>query len=723
MANDDKVPHPATGDALWRDPSIPFEQRADALIARMSLEEKISQMQNSSPAIDRLGIPAYDWWNECLHGVAWAGIATVFPQAIALAATWNTNLVHSVAVAISDEARAKHHDAIRRDDRSRFKGLTFWSPNINIFRDPRWGRGQETYGEDPYLTSEIGIAFVKGLQGQHPKYLKVAACAKHYAVHSGPEPTRHEFNAVVDERDLHETYLPAFEALVKQAKVEAVMGAYNRTNGQPCCAHERLLGEILYGQWNFQGHVVSDCGAIEDIYKHHRYVNTPEEAAAIAVKAGCDLNCGQTYKHLRQAIAQGLIDEESINRSLKRLIMTRLRLGMFDPPQEVPFTKIPIDVVDCAAHRELARQAVRESIVLLKNQGNLLPLSRSLKRIAVIGPTANDVEVLLGNYNGTPSKAITPYEGIRQAVAGKGEVMFAAGCEITGNSDKGFAQALAIAEKADVIIAVMGLSARLEGEEGAAKDSDAGGDRRDITLPGRQEELLKILHATGKPIVLVLTGGSALAIPWAKQNIPAIIMSWYGGEEAGTALAEVIFGDYCPAGRLPVTFYRSIDQLPPFEDYRMRGRTYRYFTGEPLWPFGFGLSYTKFQYSNLKLSAETIKPGENLTVSATVKNVGNRTGDEVVQLYISDIEATYSHPIRSLAGFKRIRLAAGESQTISFTITPKQMCIFDDAGDGIIEPGEFRISIGGGQPIAQTGKGGFVSGKLIVSGKPTIIKT
>ena len=707
---------------IWLDTTLPFEERADDLISRMTLEERVSQMVHESAEIERLGIPSYDWWSECLHGVAGAGIATVFPQAIGLAATWNTDLMALVATVISDEARAKHHDSARNGDRGRFKGLTFWSPNINIFRDPRWGRGQETYGEDPYLTAQMGVEFVKGLQGDDPRYLKVAACAKHYAVHSGPEPLRHKFDAVVNERDLRETYLPAFEVLVKEAKVESIMGAYNRTNGQPCCAHERLLREILRDEWGFAGHVVSDCGGICDIFKYHKYVETPEEAAAIAVKAGCDLNCGEIYQHLCKAVKMGLISEETITRSLKRLLLTKFRLGMFDPPEVVPYAQIPIEVNDCPEHRALALESARQSIVLLKNEDALLPLSGDLKCIAVIGPNADDVEVLKGNYCGTPSEAVTPLEGIRRAVSQQTEMIYARGCELTGEADDGFAEALVAAEKADAVIMVMGISARLEGEEKDAEDSEGDGDRVDITLPGRQEELLKTICATGKPVVLVLIGGSAIAIPWADENVPAIMMTWYGGEEAGTALAEVIFGDYNPAGRLPVTFYRSLDQLPHFEDYSMKGRTYRYFESEPLYPFGFGLSYTTFGYGNLKLSAETIQPGESITVSADVTNTGSQDGDEVVQLYISDAEASFPHPIRQLAGFERIHLAAGESRTVSFTVQPRQMCIFDDDGQRLIEPGEFKISIGGGQPIATTGENAFIVGKFDVAGKVTEIE-
>jgi len=681
----------------------------------MTLDEKVMQMVNASPAIERLGVPEYDWWNECLHGVGRAGIATVFPQAIGLAATWNTELMFRVATATSDEARAKHHDALRKGIRERYFGLTFWSPNINVFRDPRWGRGHETYGEDPYLTARMGVEFVRGLQGDDPKYLKLVATPKHYAVHSGPEPLRHSFDAVVDERDLRETYLPAFEACVREANAQSVMGAYNRVNGHPCCAHKRLLQEILRDEWGFEGYVVSDCWAIADIYKHHKYAATPEEAAAVAVKAGCDLNCGDAYPHLDRAVELGLIDEKTMDRSLKRLFMARFRLGMFDPPKMVPYAKTPVRVNDSPPHRALALEAARQSVVLLKNEGGALPLHKGLKCIAVIGPNADDVDVLLGNYNGTPSKAVTPLEGIRKAVSKRTKVLFAKGCELTGDSNEGFAEAVAEAEKADVAVMVMGISPRLQGEEGDAGNAEAKGDRIHIDLPGRQEDLIKAVCRTGKPVVLVLLNGSALAIPWADENVPAIVETWYGGEEAGTALAEVLFGDYNPAGRLPVTFYRSLDQFPDFEDYRMAGRTYRYFEGGPLYPFGFGLSYTRFAYSGLKISPNKVRTGKRVKVSATVENTGARDGDEVVQFYVRDVEASFPTPLRKLAGFKRIHLAPGERQKVSFALTSAQMSLIDDAGNRIIEPGKFEVSVGGGQPVRWARAADFITGTFEVA--------
>ncbi|HQE93685.1 MAG TPA: glycoside hydrolase family 3 C-terminal domain-containing protein [Anaerolineae bacterium] len=697
-------------EAIYTDPAQPIAARVADLISRMTLPEKISQMLHSAPAIERLGIPAYNWWNECLHGVGRAGVATVFPQAIAMAATWDTALLYRVATAISDEARAKHHAALGADGSvAQYYGLTFWTPNVNIFRDPRWGRGQETYGEDPYLTSRMGVAFITALQGDDPHYLKAAATAKHYAVHSGPENERHFFDARVSERDLRETYLPAFEACVREAKVAAVMGAYNRTNGEPCCASPTLLQKILRDEWGFggpegvDGHVVSDCGAIYDIYMYHRVVSTAAEAAALAVKNGCDLNCGETYGALLIALEQGLIDEAAIDRALTRLFTVRFRLGMFDPPERVPYAQIPLEVNDSAAHRALALQTARESIVLLKNANDFLPLDKAaLKKLAVIGPNADDELVLLSNYFGWPSRAVTPLQGIRDKVGADVEVLYAAGCDVRGKDTSGFAEAIAAAEKADVVIAVMGLSQLVEGEEsqeeGVKNGQRSTGDRVDLDLPGVQEALLQAVAATGKPLVVVLLNGSAVAVNWAAAHATAIVEAWYPGEEGGTALADVLFGDYNPAGRLPVTFYKSVDDLPPFRDYAMAGHTYRYFNGAVLYPFGYGLSYTTFAYSDLTLSAEAIRPGESLTVSATVKNTGRRGGDEVVQLYVRDVAASVPVPIRQLQGFARVHVAPGAQQKVTFTLTPRQMSLVADDGQWVIEPGLFEVSVGGGQP-------------------------
>ena len=685
--------------AIYWDPTRPLDARVRDLVGRMTLKEKISQMVHDAPAIERLGVPAYNWWNECLHGVGRAGIATVFPQAIGMAATWNPELIHRMAVAVSDEARAKHHEFARQGDRGIYKGLTFWTPNINIFRDPRWGRGQETYGEDPLLTACCGVALVRGLQGDHPHYLKVAATAKHYAVHSGPEADRHHFDAQASQRDLRETYLPAFEALVREARVEAVMGAYNRTNGEPCCASPTLLGDILRDEWEFDGHVVSDCWAINDIYAHHKVVDTPEEAAALAVKAGCDLCCGETYLYLLGAVDQGLIGMADIDRAVERLFRTRFRLGMFDPPERVPFTRIPFKVNDCEAHRELALEVARQSLVLLKNADGTLPL-KEVKRVAVVGPNADDPEVLLGNYNGTPSRSVTPLQGIRVVAAARGaEVSYAQGCELQALDQSGFGEALAIAREADVVIAVLGISQMVEGEE---HPGNPWADRVEIGLPAVQEALLSALAGAGKPLVVVLLNGSALAVNWAAEHAQAILEAWYPGEEGGTAVAEALWGDYNPGGRLPVTFYTGVDQLPPFAQYDMQGFTYRYFRGEPLYPFGYGLSYTTFRYSDLRVTPQ-VRPGDTVNVTVKVENVGARAGDEVVQLYLSDDESRFPVPIRKLVGFERISLAPGEARRVGFTLGRQEMLVHDDEGEPLLEPGTFTLSVGGGQPIRNGG--------------------
>jgi beta-glucosidase len=710
MAN---TPESKDSKPAYRDPSLPIETRVADLISRMTLKEKASQMVHPAADIPRLGVPEYNWWNECLHGVARAGIATVFPQAIGMAATWSTQLLHRVAIAISDEARAKHHEFARQGDRGIYKGLTFWSPNINIFRDPRWGRGHETYGEDPYLTGEMGVSFVKGLQGDDPKYLKLVATPKHYAVHSGPEADRHHFDAVVSEKDLRETYLPAFKKCVQEGKAASVMGAYNRTNGEPCCASKTLLQDILRDEWGFDGYVVSDCGAIKDIHANHKVTNTPQESAALAVKNGCELNCGSVFASLVAAVEEGLISEEEIDKALTRLFAARFRLGMFDPEEMVPYAQIPYEVNDCLEHRELALQTARESIVLLKNENNLLPLSKNLTAIAVTGPNADSLEILLGNYEGTPSKYVTPLEGIRNKVSSNMKVFYTPGCHLTGKSKAGFSEAVSMAERSDVVIVVLGLSPGLEGEEGAGE-----GDKTHLDLPGVQEDLLKAVHATGKPVILVLTNGSALAINWANEHIPAIVELWYSGEEGGTALADVLFGDYNPGGRLPVTFVKSLDQVPPFTDYSMEGRTYRYMQDEPLYPFGYGLSYTRFRYSNLNISKKEVSANENIEVRVNVENAGQYDGDEVVQLYVSNPDASEPKPIRSLQGFARIHLKVGEKKTVSFTLTPEQFAIVNEEGKFIVEPGEVQISVGGGQPGLEGGSTETLSGSFQITGRP-----
>lgn len=692
----------------FMDASLSFEERIADLIANLTLEEKISQMVHTSCAIERLGIPEYNWWNECLHGVARNGTATVFPQAIGLSAMWDTDMMFRVATIISDEARAKHHESLRQGDRGIYKGINFWTPNINIFRDPRWGRGQETYGEDPYLTGRLAVAFIKGLQGNHQRYLKTAATVKHFAVHSGPEPLRHTFNADVSPKDLRETYLPHFKECVQEANVAAVMGAYNRTNGEPCCASPTLLIKILRKEWGFKGHVVSDCGAVCDIHLHHKVTKNAKESAALAVKNGCDLNCGETYKSLLQSVHDGLLTEEEINRALGHLLLTRFRLGMFDSPESVSYTGISYDVNDCARHRKAALEAARKSIVLLKNQDGLLPLSKKIKSIAVIGPNANDRDVLLGNYNGTPSRYVTPLEGIRRKLTRQARIYYAPGCKISetaeqghiGKLTRGFAEAVACAQRAEAVIMVLGLNSLYEGEEGDATESPAGGDRTHLNLPGKQQELLEAVCAAGKPVVLAILNGSPVALNWAQEHVPAIVEAWYPGEEGGTALADVIFGDYNPGGRLSITFPRGVDQLPPFEDYAMngeKGRTYRYMKDEPLYPFGFGLSYTRFEYNDLTLTPE-IKIGKKQVIRVTLKNIGNLTGEEVVQIYLSYPEHCKGVPIRQLRGFRRITLKPAQCKTVSFTLTPRLMTQIDDAGRCILEPGRYTVYVGGCQP-------------------------
>jgi beta-glucosidase len=693
----------------FRDPSRPLDERVNDLVSRLTVEEKAGQMLHEAPAVPRLGIPAYNWWSEGLHGVARAGIATVFPQAIALAAMWNARRLHEVAVTIGDEARAKHHEFLRHEDRGYYKGLTYWSPNINIFRDPRWGRGHETYGECPFLTARLGVAFVRGLQGDDPKYLKLVATPKHFAVHSGPEALRHSFDAVVSLKDLRETYLPAFHACVTEANAESIMAAYNRTNGEPCCASQALLVRILRSEWGFQGYVVSDCWAIRDFHEHHHVTTTAEESAALAVKAGCDLNCGCTYEHIPAAVAQGLLSESDLDRCLVRLFQARFRLGMFDPPESVPFARIPYEVNDCERHAELALVTARESLVLLKNRAHLLPLSRELASIAVLGPNADDRTVLLGNYNGTPSRSVTPLEGIRRAVSARTKVWYAKGCERTGTRSEGvdrsaiLSEACSMAERAEVVVLCLGLDAAIEGEQGDATNSEAAGDKTSLALPGLQQRLLEEVAALGKPTIVVLLSGSALAVDWADEHAGAILQAFYPGQAGGTAIADVLFGNHSPAGRLPVTFPRSLADLPAFHDYALRARTYRYLEKEPLYPFGFGLSYTRFAYSELVLSKPSLgDESDSVELSALVTNVGSHTSDEVVQVYVKDLEASSVVPHHDLRGFERVTLAPGEARRVSFRLSARDFSLIDDAGRRVLEPGRFRVTLGGSQPDARS---------------------
>jgi beta-glucosidase len=866
----------------YQDPAAPMEKRVDDLLSRMTLEEKISQMMNDSPAIDRLGVPAYNWWNESLHGVARAGRATVFPQAIGLAATWDADLMFRVATAISDEARAKHHEFVRRGKRNIYQGLTFWTPNINLFRDPRWGRGMETYGEDPYLTGRMAVAFIKGMQGDDPKYLKTVATAKHYAVHSGPEPLRHAFDAVPSDHDLFDTYLPHFEAAIREGGAYSVMCAYNSIDGLPACENPRLLGDILRKQWGFQGYVVSDCGAIGDIYLNHKKAPNAAEGVARAIKSGTDLNCGVEYGNALESVRTGLLAESDVDRSLRRLLLARFKLGMFDPPEMVKWARIPYTENDSPAHAALALETARKSIVLLKNERQTLPLKKTLKTIAVIGPNANDTTVLLGNYNGTPSAPVTPLEGIRRKLGAGARVLYARGSGLAANlpnfevipatalftidgpgrqnglkgeyfnsanfdgqahrpreltvpnsgrtvgeiprnpqplftridrqinfnwwdgaprqdmNDDDFGirwtgflsapvtgtyqlgadamnsfelylddkpvvksasvhggdyryeavqlqagklyhlrldfheyvndakiqlvwakpeagldeEAVGVARQADAVVMFLGLSAKLEGEEmKVAVEGFQGGDRVQIGLPRVQEDLLQRVTALGKPVVLVLLNGSALAVNWARDHVPAIVEAWYPGQAAGTALADVLFGDYNPAGRLPVTFYKSPDQLPPFTDYSMKGRTYRYFMGEPLFPFGYGLSYTTFAYGKLSIPKQ-VTVGDTIRVSVEVENSGKTAGEDVVELYLKSRSA--GAPIHSLEGFQRVSLRAGERKTVQFVLEPRNVSHVTPDGRRLVEPGELEVSVGGQQP--GPGISGLATGKLQIVG-------
>jgi beta-glucosidase len=852
------------GHAPYLDPTLSPERRAADLVSRMTLEEKVLQMQSTAPAIERLGVPAYNWWNEALHGVA-QGRATVFPQAIGLAATWDTDLMYRVADVISTEARAKYNDALTRPAPSgpdalatlpgRTAGLTYWSPNVNIFRDPRWGRGQETYGEDPYLSGRMAVAFVTGMQGRDPRYLKVVSTPKHYAVHSGPEPDRHAFDARVSEYDLVHTYLPAFRTAVVEGKADSIMCVYNAVNGTPGCASADLLQERLRDGWGFRGYVVSDCGAVNDIHRNHKFTLTLGEAAVAAVKAGTDLTCGTEYRTLVDEVKAGRITEAEIDRSLERLFVARVRLGMFDPPDEVLWSRIPISENDSSAHREVARDAERAAIVLLKNEGGVLPLRRSVRRIAVVGPSAADPVALLGNYNGISSRQVTPLEGIERQfpaaevryglgatytaatpalvpstflvppegkepgvlveyfdnpelqgepslrrteprpyfdmgmedpavvaavgrekysvrwratltppASGEYEVTVRTGMwnwtatarlflddkeltvgggpstqatstqaapgpprrpvrvRVTLEAGRKYAlrveyrqtgaggtiqlawtpppaatldEAVALVKGSDVAVVFVGLSSELEGEEmrGVNIPGFLGGDRTSLDLPEPQENLVKATIATGKPVVVVLTSGSAVAVRSAAEGASALLAAWYGGEEAGTAIAETLAGVNNPAGRLPVTFYRGVDQLPPFTDYAMKGRTYRYFKGEPLYPFGFGLSYSAFEYSGLRAK----RTASGAEIRATVKNASALDGDEVVQLYVGG-GPEEDAPIRTLRGFQRLHLRAGESREVTFTLGT------DDLPKSTVE-----VSVGGGQPLANTP---FVRGRL-----------
>jgi len=673
------------------------ESKIKELISQMTLEEKVSQLSHSSAAIPRLGIPEYNWWNECLHGVARAGLATVFPQAIALAATFDDGLIEQVADAISDEARAKYNEAVKQGNRGQYCGLTFWTPNINIFRDPRWGRGQETYGEDPYLTSRIGVAFVRGLQGNDPENLKLAACAKHFAVHSGPEKDRHTFNAIVSKKELWETYLPAFKALV-EAGVESVMGAYNRTLDEPCCASNLLLKDILRGRWGFKGHVVSDCWAIRDFHEYHKVTKAPEESAALALNAGCDLNCGCTYPMLTVSQKQGLVTEEAINTALERLLRTRFKLGMFNPPESGKYGKLGREIINCEKHRQLALKTAEKSIVLLKNENNILPLDSSSKRVSVIGPGAANAHTLFGNYYGVSSRFVTIIEGIADKVRDMFGITldYRQGCMMYSENSRTNIQ-YGEASIVDIVIAVMGLDGAIEGEEGDAIASDSNGDRDTIELPQWQLNYLQSVRNAGKKIILVLTGGSPIAFP--EDIADAIIFAWYPGELGGKAVADIIFGDIAPSGKLPITFPASTSQLPPYDDYSMKGRTYRYMTEKPLYPFGFGLSYTNFRFDSITLSADTICAGSQVKAKVTVSNTNKRDAEEVVQIYVSRDGRSPDDPLSSLRGFRRIFIPAGKSETVEFELSSSAFETVNAEGESALLPGSYTIIASDAAPV------------------------
>ncbi|HEY1463542.1 MAG TPA: glycoside hydrolase family 3 C-terminal domain-containing protein [Terriglobales bacterium] len=862
---------PVTG-AVYQDPSVPTPQRVDDLIAHMTLEEKVSQLTHTADAIPRLGVPQYDWWNEGLHGVARAGFATVFPQTIGMAATFDEPLLHKVATAISTEFRAKYYASLHGDGSSDwYYGLTVWSPNINIFRDPRWGRGQETYGEDPYLTSRMGVAFVTGLQGDDPKYLKTVATPKHFAVHSGPETTRHTVDVQASKHDMEDTYFPAFRATVMEGKAESVMCAYNSINGEPACSNKDLLQEHLRNSWGFQGYVVSDCGAVSDIFQGHHFTKTMEEGSASAFKTGMDLICSYPPDHagferdaVLKAVHEGFLTEAEVDRSLRRLFTARFRLGMFDPQAMVPYSKIRPDENDSEANSQLALQTARESIVLLKNKNNFLPLKKAYATIAVIGPNADSLDALVGNYNGTPSKPVTIVEGLQRRFP-QSKIVYVQATGLIGpvtkpvpsddlytddskkehglsgdyfsNRDlegpsvfsrtdanvdftwlnkgvnsqllqnysvrwtgvlvppedgsyllgfsgqdgyrlwldgkllvedwtlhhppstntklvtlkKGQAYSIKIeyfqsirfseahlvwnmpghdeqdamdaVRKADLVIGVFGLSAKVEGEEMRVHaDGFAGGDRTSIDLPAPQEKLLEQVSAAGKPTILVLLNGSALAVNWANKNVPAILEAWYPGENGGTAVAEALAGDFSPSGRLPVTFYKSADQLPPFDDYSMANRTYRYFTGEPLYPFGYGLSYTSFAYSNPRVQNLMNATGGSVTVSVDVTNTGAMAGDEVVQLYLTH-KGVARAPLRALKSFQHVHLNPGQKQTVTFSLNSDQLSTVDEAGSRRIVPGIVDVWIGGGQPVTPSDlpKPAGVAAQFTISQASTIV--
>ncbi len=683
--------------APYLNPDQPMETRIQDLIGRLTLEEKVSQMMHASPAIERLKIPAYNWWNEALHGVGRGGVATVFPQAIGMGATFDEDLIYRVSSAISDEARAMYNAAVAKGYHQQYGGLTFWTPNINIFRDPRWGRGQETYGEDPFLMSRLGVAFVRGLQGDNPNYLKTAACAKHFAVHSGPEKLRHEFNAVSSQKDLRETYLPAFKSLV-DAGVESVMCAYNSTNGEPCCSNKFLLNDVLRKEWGFKGHIVTDCWAVADYYNGHNVVKTQAEAAAMVVKQGVSLNCGNEYGALIEAVEKKLITEKEIDDALATLLRTRFKLGLLDPKERNPYNAISTDVINSPEHRALARETAQKSVVLLKNNG-VLPLRNDLNKYFITGPTAANVDILLGNYYGVNPQMVTVVEGIAAAIEPGSQLQYRLGIMLDRPNANPQDWSTGNAKNSNATFYVMGISGLLEGEEGESIASPTFGDRLDYNIPKHQIEFLKKLkEGHTNPVIAIVTGGSPMNLTEVHELADAVLLIWYPGQEGGNAVADIIFGKTSPSGRLPITFPKSLDQLPPYEDYTMKGRTYRYMEAEPMYPFGYGLSYTTFAYSDLKLSSTSIKKNQPVEVEVTVTNTGKVSGEEVVQLYISHVDSKITAPLFSLNGIKRVKLAPGGSEKVKFTITPQMYSIINDKGVATIQPGKVRVSVGGSLP-------------------------
>lgn len=675
--------------------------KAKALVAQMTVEEKASQLKYDAPAIERLGVPAYNWWNEALHGVARAGTATMFPQPVAMASMFDEDAMRKIGDVVSTEARAKYNEAVKHGDHDIYKGLTFWSPNINLFRDPRWGRGQETYSEDPYLTARLGVAYIKGLQGDG-EYLKVAACAKHFAVHSGPEALRHEFNAEVSRKDLWETYLPAFEAAVKEGGVESVMGAYNRTLGEPCCGSDLLMRKILRGKWGFEGHYVSDCWAIADFHNHHHITATAPESAALALKMGCDVNCGNTYLHLLQALEAGLIAEDDITAAAERLFTTRFLLGEFD--ENCAYNAIPYETVECPEHLALSEEAARRSVVLLKNDG-LLPLNlEKIRTIGVIGPNANDRMALIGNYHGTASRYITVLEGIQDYVGDRARVLYAEGCHLYRDRVEGLAQpgdrlaeAQTVAEHSDVVVLVVGLNENLEGEEMHESNAGGSGDKADLLLPAPQRKLMEVIAGTGKPVVLVNMTGSAMDLRFADAHFSAVVQGWYPGARGGKAIAELLFGKYSPSGKLPVTFYNSADDLPAFTDYAMENRTYRYFKGDVLYPFGFGLTYGRTAVT--AAAAEKAEGGWRVT--ASLEHSGAAGGD-VVEVYIRDNESKFAVRNHSLCAFKPVSFSGDEAKTVELFVPDRALEIVDDSGERRVDSRSFTLYVGVSRPDARS---------------------